>query len=260
LRVEEDGRTSVRDISGTTCDEIAEGLALILALVIDPGARTEPLRDLPSPPQERSPEPKTVMPLPPRIPNVEVNDAVLTHPRPATWRPAIDLAAGVVARGAVAPGTTTSGRFYAEGGLDRRAAFSPHLRLSFEYAKSSSVVESAGTARFIWLTGMAQACHAEQVLERTLAVPMCAGFEWGRLQASGSDAPNAQTQTQTWLAMDASLGLRWFPGRGPIFVDFEAGLQVPLRRARFYFTPNTTAYTTPRLAHFVGLGAGVRLF
>src|SRR5262249_9212923 len=36
LRVEEETRTTVRDISGATCDEIAEGLALIMALVIDP--------------------------------------------------------------------------------------------------------------------------------------------------------------------------------------------------------------------------------
>jgi hypothetical protein len=261
LRVEEENRTSVREISGTSCDEIAEGLALILALVIDPGARTERARDLPSPPpQERAPEPKPVISLPAPIASTAADATSPLRVAPPPWHPSLDLAAGAVARGAIAPGTATSGRFYADGGFDRRAAVSPHLRLSFEYSRSSSAVESVGTARFTWIAAMAQACHAEQVLERTLSVPICAGFEWGRIEASGSDAPNAQTQRQTWIALDAELGLRWFPWSAPVFVDFEAGLQFPLKRARFYFAPNTTVYTTPRLAQFVGVGAGARIF
>jgi hypothetical protein len=260
LRVEEESRTSVRDISGTSCDEIAEGLALILALVIDPGARTERARDLPPPPTERAPEPKTVISLPPPLPNAGAEATSPARVEATSWRPSLELAAGAVARGAIAPGTATSGRFYAEGGLDRPGAASPHLRLSFEYAQSSTAVESAGTARFTWIAGTLQACHAAQVLERTLSVPICVGFELGRLEASGSNAPNAQTQRQAWIALDAELGLRWFPWSAPIFVDFEGGLQLPLERARFFFVPNTTVYTTPRVAQFVGAGAGVRLF
>ena len=257
LRVEEENRTSVRDISGTTCDEIAEGLALILALVIDPGARTERARDLPPP--EQPPEVKHVISLPAPVGN-DSDATSSARVAPQAWQRSLNLAAAAVARGAIAPGTATSGRFYAEGGFDRHGDVSPHLRLSFDYARSSSAVESVGTARFTWIAGTAQVCHAEQVLERTLSVPICAGFEWGRIQASGVDAPNAQTQKETWLALDAELGLRWSPWSAPVFVDFEAGLQLPLNRARFYFAPNTTVYTTPRISQFVGLGAGVKLF
>src|SRR6185436_8633658 len=172
----------------------------------------------------------------------------------------VHLGAGVFARGAIAPGTTTSVRLFAEGGWDRQGAFSPHVRVGFEYAKSSPVVDSVGTAQFSWAVGTVEACHSESVVERKLDIPICAGIEWGKLVASGSGAPDAQTQTHGWFSLDADVGLRWFPWSVPIFVDVEGGLQFPLQRARFYFTPNTTVHTTPWVSHFVGLGAGVKLF
>jgi len=261
LRVEDENRSTVRELSGASCDEIAEGLALILALVIDPGARTERARDLPPPPppSERpaaQPRAALVGPVSDAGSDSSAAPARITAPS----RPAVHLGGGVFARGAVAPGTTTSGRLFVEGGWDRQVAFSPHLRVGFEYAKSSPVVESVGTAQFSWMVGIAEACHSQHVVERTLSVPICIGIEWGRLVASGSEAPDAQTQTHGWLALDTDVGLRWFPWSVPIFVDVEGGLQFPLRRARFYFTPNTTVHTTPWVSHFVGLGAGVKLF
>jgi hypothetical protein len=261
LRVEEESRSTVREISGTSCDEIAEGLALVLALVIDPGARTDPARDLPpQPPPERPLEPKPPTLVPAPLPN-GASDAPL-RPRPAVPPARLSISAGgsAVARSGPAPGTATAGDVFLEGGLDRRGGISPHLKLGFEYAKSSPFVESVGTAQFTWMIGMARACHAEQVLERTLVVPICAGLEWGRVEASGSETPDARTQKQTWLSLDASVGLRWFPWNAPLFVDVEGGLEVPLRRARFYFEPGITVHTTPRVAQFVGLGAGLRLF
>jgi hypothetical protein len=259
LRVEEETRTTVRDISGATCDEIAEGLALIMALVIDPGARTEPARELPPPPPERPPEakPAPISPAPPL--HLGYDSASPVRGVPAS-RLGASVGAAVVARSAFAPGITPAGDVFLEGGWSRPGGFSPHLRLGFEYGRSTPDVESAGTAEFSWMMGMFQACHAEQVLERTLAVPICAGFEWGRVQAKGSETVAARTQTQTWLSVDAEVGLRWFPWNAPLFVGVDAGLQLPLRRARFYFTPSTTVHTTPRVAHFVGLLAGFRLF
>jgi hypothetical protein len=182
------------------------------------------------------------------------------RPRAPSARATLAAGAAAVARSGPAPGTATAGDVFLEGGIDRRGGPSPHLRLAFEYAKSSPVVESVGTANFSWMIGMLQACHAEQVLERTLAVPLCAGFEWGRVEASGSQTEDARTQTQTWLALDLSVGLRWFPWSAPIFVGVDGGLEVPLRRARFYFEPGISVHTTPRAAQFVGLGAGLRLF
>jgi len=260
LRVEEETRTSVRELAGTTCDEIAEGLALILALVVDPGARTEPARDLPPQPSpERAPEPKPPAPLVPPVLNP--GSDLLPTPRraPLGWRPSLNAGADAVMRSSLAPGTTTAGQGFLEVGLDRRDALSPHLRVGFEYAKSSPLVESAGTAQFSWMIGVTEVCHAEQVLER-LTVPICAGVAWGRLEAAGSATTNAQTQTQTWLSVDADVGLRWFPWSAPVFVDVDGGVQVPLKRAHFFFEPGTTVYTTPRVAPFVGIGAGVRIF
>jgi len=259
LRVEEETRTSVRELAGATCDEIAEGLALILALVVDPGARTEPARDLPlQPSPEKTPEPKPALPLAASVLNPGSDVSPQPRSAPLVWRPSLNAGADAVMRSALAPGTTTAGRGFLEMGLDRRAALSPHLRVGLEYAKSSPLVDSAGTAQFSWLIGVTEVCHAEQVLER-LTVPICAGVAWGRLEATGSATTNAQTQTQTWLSLDADVGLRWSPWSVPIFVDVEGGIQVPLNRARFYFEPGTTVYTTPRVAPFVGLGAGVRI-
>jgi hypothetical protein len=261
LRVEEETRMSVRELAGTTCDEIAEGLALILALVIDPGARTEPARDLPlQPSPERVPEPRLPPPLAASV--FKPGSDVASQPRsaPQVWRPSLSAGAAAVMRSALAPGTTTAGQAFLEAGLDRRATVSPHLRLGFEYAKLSPFVESAGSAQFSWMIGIAEVCHAEQVLERTLSLPICAGVAWGRLEAAGSATPNAQTQTQTWLSVDADVGLRWFPWRAPVFIDVDGGFQVPLRRARFYFAPDTTVHTTPRVAPFFGVGAGMRIF
>jgi hypothetical protein len=258
LRVEEENRSTVREIAGSSCDEIAEGLALVLALVIDPGARTEPAQDLPSPPaQERAPEAK---PAPAAVTSGVPDTAPRLRTVRSLGRFTIDAGGSVVAKSALAPGTTAAGDVFLEGGLDRHGGFSPHLRLAFEYAKSPPVAQAAGTAQFSWMMGVVQACHAEQVLDRTLVVPLCAGLEWGWVEASGSDTVDAQTQRQIWLSLDATAGLRWFPWNAPIFVDVEGGLEVPLRRARFYFTPGTTVHTTPKVAQFVGLGAGIRLF
>ena len=260
LRIEDEHRSMVRELSGTSCDEIAEGLALILALVIDPGARTESARDLPPPPPPERPAVKTRAVVVTPVSAALADSSAALARTPATSRAVVHLGGGVLARGAIAPGTITSGRLFAEGGWDRSTALSPHLRVGFEYAKSSSVIESVGTAQFSWMVGIVEACHSQHVLDRTLSVPICAGIEWGRLVASGSEAPDAQTQTHGWLSFDTDIGLRWFPWNVPIFVDVEGGLQFPLRRARFYFTPNTTVHTTPWVSHFVGLGAGAKIF
>jgi hypothetical protein len=261
LRVEDENRSTVRELSGTSCDEIAEGLALILALVIDPGARTDRARDLPPPPapsERPAVKPRAVLVGP--VPDAASDASAAPARIAAISRPAVHLGGGVFARGAVAPGTTTSGRLFVEGGWDRPVALSPHLRVGLEYAKSSTAVDSVGTAQFSWMVGVVEVCHSQHVVERTLSVPICAGIEWGRVVASGSEAPDARTQTHGWLSIDMDVGLRWFPWSVPLFVDVEGGLQFPLQRARFYFTPNTTVHTTPWMSHFVGLGAGIKVF
>src|SRR5258708_11352388 len=136
LRVEEENREAVRELAGASCDEVAEGLALIMALLIDPGASTAPARDLPPatpPPVEEAP-PRPAPPVALRVPS---DTAVAPHPPPPRSRHASIEAGGTLfLRDAIAPGLNVSGRIFLAAEMVGTGFVPAQLPLAFELCGS----------------------------------------------------------------------------------------------------------------------------
>jgi hypothetical protein len=132
--------------------------------------------------------------------------------------------------------------------------------MTLELGSSQPVFVGDGQADFSWTTGILEACAAVQLVRSRLAMPLCAGLDFGRVVAIGSNVFDPQTERQAWLSIDATARLDWSPANGSWFLELEAGAQMPLHRARFYFSPSTTLYTTPKIAPFAGVGVGLQLF
>jgi hypothetical protein len=266
LRVQEESRETVRHLTGASCEEVAEGLALIMALLIDPGASTAPARDLPpaTPPASREPVQPPKLPPPEGLPEPS-DTAVALHPSPPPSPPPsrhVSLEAGGVLflRNAIAPGVNASGGPFVETEILGSGLVSPRLRMSVEFGSSQPVFVGDGRADFSWTTGILDSCAVVQLVRSRLALPLCVGLDFGRIVATGSHVPDPQTERKAWLSIDTTARVDWSPADGSWFLELDAGAQTPLYRARFYFSPSTTLYTTPKVAAFAGIGVGLRLF
>jgi hypothetical protein len=261
LRVQEESRETIRELIGASCDEVAEGLALIMALLIDPGASTAPARDLvlATPPASREPLQPPKPPPPDRLPEPADTVVALHSSLPPSRHFSLEAGGTLFLRNAIAPGLNASGGAFLETEIVGNGLISPLLRMSVEFG-SSHVFGGDGRADFSWTTGILDGCAVVQLVRSRLALPLCIGLDFGRVVATGSDVPDPQTERQPWLSIDTTSRLDWSPADSSWFLELDSGAQMPLYRARFYFSPSTTLYTTPKVAAFAGIGVGLRLF
>jgi hypothetical protein len=218
-------RSTARRIEATTCEDVADGLALIAALTIDPKARVEappegPPQAVPPPSKERPPAPNPATPpRPPRSKSPSV--------------PYLRLGAGFVGVSGVAPALLYGGEGFVEvGRANEKRWFSPALFLAFRYARHDSIVFAEGTAQFRLSTFAAGLCPLRAPIP-TVGLSLCATGEVGWLDAEGSQAPNPQHSRRAWAALGSLLRASVSAHR--IGVEASIGAEAPLRRDRFLF-------------------------
>jgi hypothetical protein len=260
---------SSREVIGTSCDEVASALALIVALAIDPQASTAPVPTpvpLPGPPSSAPPvvpfapigpptprwtDPWPAQP-PPRVDRGPGPWPPLAQPLPAVpqdagsrnWTGA--LGAGGGALSGFAPGASLLIGIHGELRLERPGLLAPAFRLGARFAPSNQEDTAIGTATFRLFAGEVSACPIRLEADRFRLFP-CAGLELGGLVVEASSERGPQTSVRPWMA--AGLAARGQLALvEPLRLEAQLGAAVPFVQDEFVFEPDETVHATPPLS------------
>jgi hypothetical protein len=236
-------RTTSRRIEAPRCIEVADGLALIAALTIDPrAAEAPPLGDATSdseesagsettaPPPEvpaATPEPSPVPPARSAVEDAGADDRELAAPSSSYVR----VGAGFVGTSGVAPQPMYGGQVLAELGVtpgQRWLAWA--ARLNLRHVRRERLEFAEGNASFRLSTASAEICPIRVPVPK-LELGPCVTGEIGLLEAEGTETNEPQQSQRTWAAFGALL--RAGVAVGWLGVEASAGAVAPLRRDRF---------------------------
>jgi hypothetical protein len=257
------GTTALRRISGPSCAQVTDALALIITLTLDPTAAIEPAppAPVPAPPPAPAPAPAPPPPPPPPpavAPPVPAESAQPAEPPRAVPRAArVRFGAGAAAElvfGA-APRALPGFSLHALAALDRDGLWSPALILWGTHAWTDSLVEPGGTASFTLDAATLDAC-ALRLRLAPVEARACATGMVGRLVASGSNTYVPASAARPYAAAGGALLVA--VDVGSFFVvagRFGAGAS--LVRDSFEFSP-AVFHRTAAVTLAGSLGMGVR--
>jgi hypothetical protein len=235
-------RTTSRRIEAPQCIEVADGLALISALTIDPRAASvdapieEPGEEqtagqesaTPRPPPDK-PSPKTESVLPP--PERDTPEETDRSARAIGGESYVRLGAGFVGVAGVAPQLMYGGQVFGELGVrPGRNWLAWAARLSLRHVRREGLAFPEGKAHFQLSTAEADACPVRLPIP-TLELGPCATGEFGLLESEGTDNDHPQQSQRAWAALGALL--RAGVSMNHIGLEANAGAVAPLRRDRF---------------------------
>lgn len=257
-----DGRELRRDVSGATCAEVAETLALVVALAIDPRASLAPVAlpvasapvvatpsaSVSAPTSPSAAPPPTTIPTP-AMPSPAARRAVAPRPRA---RLSFSLGAGASLATGVTPATLAGLDVFGEARLAGSSWRAPFFRVAFQRTASDTLAEQGANVRFVWTVVRGDACLRGWRVG-PVALSPCARVEGGSLFVQGGGVDRPRSDTRTSLALAPAANLRW-PIGDTLFVDANAALRVAVFRDAFFFEPNPPFYEQPVLG--VGLGVG----
>ncbi len=245
---EPDGMRQERSVESATCNEVAQALALVGALYLDPDAIAGPAPPPPPPPPARSSPP----PRPP---------PTATSPRPnvprtpeTAARRAFDIGGGIGGGllGGIGPSAAPLGRVFGEMALegeaiDRSLSWArPSARLSIEAATSSGDVV-AGSQRYVLAAGTLRLCPVDVAVVPAFHLGPCAAVQAGAHRGTSQGVPNARDQDKPWIAPVASVHASLSLAK-TLSVELEGGLSFPLVKTRFFLGPDVTLFRAPVVA------------
>jgi hypothetical protein len=246
---EPEPRSTSRRIEGPRCEDVADGLALIAALTIDPRAKLEAVNEKPpqvAPPKPEKPPPPPPPPPPPKMP----------PPRPSTV-PYFELGAGFAGVNGVGPAFLYGVEVFAEGGwLAEHRWFSPGFRLTGRHARHDDVAFDQGSV-FFRLTALAVDVCPLRAPIPTVGIRLCANGEFGWLDAEGAGVPDTQQSSRGWAALGGALRISAAMNR--IGLEAAIGGEAPLRRDRFFFFESEVGDVNPVVV-YVGLAITGRIY
>jgi hypothetical protein len=218
---EPSGATTIREVPGTSCQEVVSALALIAAILVDPDASTAelPARATPPPPP----------PAPP----------------PPPWWFGVGFGVGVESAPTPVPAATLSAELVLA--ADRRRPYGPWFSLSVLRSSRVTVSRSEGDAVFGWTAARLQGCILRWPTSGPVALQPCVSFEAGALQAAGQRTIDQASVTVPWLASGVGLHLAAVPVT-PLALVLDAAAVFPWQRDRYYFDPDdadSTAFEVP---------------
>jgi hypothetical protein len=213
------GAQVVQKLHGTTCGEVANALALVLALAID--ARANDARAFTAAP---TPPPPLAPPAAP--PEPPSDRFVGRTSRTSRWAVSSTLGVGVT-------GPFVGPEAFLEVSLvpatgDRRFSFVPGARLGASLGWSRAGDSFGDVAQFTRASALLDLCPLRLAWGRLVAFA-CARGEAGALTASGG---SLQTTPRPSLAGGALVVARWTPW-DRVFVQLEGGVVLPFPQDRF---------------------------
>ncbi len=232
LTIGADGGGRTRTLTGPSCDTLAETVALLTAISLDPGVdpSTPPPPVIPSDPKPpRQPEPPRQPAPRPKVQPEPIDEPPPTAPSDPRYRAAV-LVGGAGALGvtpAVAPGVTAAGSF-----LWPRARV--QVRFDHWFARTISAAGSGDAAADISMTTVgARGCVAPRV--GIVDFPVCAGVLGGRMRGIGRGLAVTSDARLPFVGADigAAVGLAPYRMRGVVAFVLTVDLVVPFVRPGF---------------------------
>ena len=245
---------ATRRITGASCDQATDGLALVIALALDPdapGATDAPAAAVAEPP----PLPPAPPPAPPaavEAPPRPVAPDVPSPPARTGWTVEVGAEAIVGPAPRAMPGLRAGARL----ARDRTGSvWSPALVLSVIHAWSGALGEPGGTAAFTLDAAHLDACPARVAAGRWEA-RACGAVLAGRLESSGTNTYAPASAGRPFAAGGASLLLA--ADLGPRLV-LGARLEAAASwiRDAYAFSPTVFHRAAP-LTLMAGLSLGLR--
>jgi hypothetical protein len=227
LVVERDGeRSTPREVTGATCDDVVRALALVGSLAFEHAEAPEPHVAA----SERAP-----VPTPTRM----------------RWGAGVALAVdGYAAPGAI-PG---AGAF-----VEAAWPSGPSLRLTGTVsAFGLARVTQAGSeleSHFHWLTARVDGCPAA-FGSHGVDLSACASLSVGALAGVGRGTADAHAETRAWVEPQGRARLRVRVSKR-VALGCDLSIGFPLLRSDFSFTPSAAMYRAPPMVVGGGLWSGV---
>jgi hypothetical protein len=260
-----DGTSTVREVTGKTCGEVLDALALVARIAIDPDQALDD-RDAPGPetPQdarardarrERGPldRPAEKDDTPRERPASSGDDVEKSR---ATWRFRFGMGAHASATTLVSPSVTPGFGVFADWAGEPPTWLG--LRAGLRLAASGEIQTGAGTARFLLMGGRLGACVPRLQLSNPWSVCPIAGIEVGVLNARGTETSGARSAYRPWFALGAGLRLEWRV-TAELFAELEGEGSAPVVRDRFVFDePKTTVHEPAAVGANAAIGLGYR--
>jgi hypothetical protein len=251
------GASPPRIVASNACEEVASALALMVALAIDPKASlAPPAPPAPSPP----PIPEETGP-PPSPLAIAIPDDVGRAP-PAEARDHLRLALG--ASGGVHTGAAPSAAGLIGAAvtleLDRASIFAPLARVGGALSTVQHVGFAAGSARFLWDSGVLDLCPIRLQPWPSLRAHACAGTELGVVAASASGGIDPRSEDRLWAALTGGARFAWEAAPRVFAIDGGVRALLPLRKDRFYVGPDDTLFRVPSVGVAAEVGASFFLF
>jgi hypothetical protein len=243
------GKVAIREIDSENCAEVAEALALSLALAIDPGEKPA---DPEEPPIDEKPRTAPAPITSSRDPKLD--RAPSRRSESASWWVG---AQGSVAS-AIAPSLLPGGLVFVE--LERsRASVLPGSSLRVgAMGRFGTVMTNVGDVRYRLVGGRIDACPL-RIGSELLAVKPCAGFDLGQLRVEGVEHDSGLTDTALWAAAGMNGRFTWRAASALAF-ELDAGAFAPLTRYTLQTgDPTLEGDRTDLLGFSAGLGASVLL-
>jgi hypothetical protein len=237
-----------RRIEGPRCEDVADGLALIAALTIDPRAKLEASEEKPT---EVAPLKPKESPPPPKPPPAR------KAPPPPSTVPYWELGAGFAGMSGPATAFLYGVEAFVEGGwLAQRRWFSPGFRLTGRHARHDDLAFDQGSVFFRLTTLAVDACPIRAPIP-TVGVRLCANGEFGWLDAEGAGVADAEQSRRGWAALGGALRVSAAIDR--LGVEASFGAEAPLRRDRFFFFDSEVGEVSP-VVLYVGLAITGRIY
>jgi hypothetical protein len=274
------GAVTTRRIVAASCNEAVDGLALIVALTVDPleahggpvPPATESESTVPSSSADATSgdrgasqgEPKGNTPQPQQTaPVVQVEAARKTEaPTPETNEPAPTSSSSRLQFGAslsflVASGTGPAASPGGELALVASVGKAPAvgLRAGGRLVASASDSFAGGRASFSWWSAFLGGCVGTDA-SGVFVLSGCAVYELGQLGATGSQTRNAASSMALWQALGPELRFDW-AFAPPVALDAAVAGMFPLRPERF-FLGEDVVYQLPTVGIRAEIGAAIR--
>ena len=249
--VEFDDEREPRTVGGESCADVADALALMIAIALDRKGDAEP-REAPLP---TAPPPPPSPPLsPPAPPTTALG-------RGLALATGVDLGAEIAATPRLALGA----RLFAEMGATAGGrVVGSRARLSIARLGTGTIDLGSGAASFTITLWRLEACPSMSTQGALGWLRACAFIETGSVDAKGQSSATvtARKARALWLAGGVGARIAW-PTQGLLFVELDAGAIFPLVRPTYGFDrsgqPPDIVHATPWAGASGGLGLGLRL-
>ena len=251
-----------RTITGPDCATVARGMAIAVAVAVDPSALSPRGSSAPEPPEEPPPAaPPEAPPAPrpePRRPPPRRSEAESQGTRFSVDARVELTSAVVVGFLPVASAALELEPFRGARAMHLPRWLRPSLAVGVRQSLSRSIERSTVTTAFVWTAGVVRLCPARfaGAGERFELTP-CIESDLGVLHATATGSSDARSATNRWIDVGASARATWSIGGG-WFLGGAASTVVPISRNRFELSTRTLVSQAPRVGVTFGLSGGLR--